>query len=173
MAFFQKVWFFFFDLQISKKNIPKNYPELEISISRQKRFTVIGGKSKFQAQDSFLEYYFLKIWRFEKQIALSEKKPPLSTRHKRLGWKFCHLQRSVNSTLIHIGNLASRFLLCALKSAREIITGFALSLVLNPEVFDGETLVIDWSFVTVVTRKSYCHHPLSFHKNKNPTRSQN
>ena len=70
----------------------------------------------------------------------------------------------------------SRFLcvlLCALKSAREIITGFALALVLNPEVFDGETFVIDWCFVTVVTRQSYCHHPLSFHKNKNPTRSQN
>ena len=64
-------------------------------------------------------------------------------------------------------------LLCALKSAREIITGFALALVLNPEVFDGETFVIDWCFVTVVTRQSYCHHPLSFHKNKNPTRSQN
>jgi hypothetical protein len=58
-------------------------------------------------------------------------------------------------------------------SGREIITGFALALVLNPEVFDGETFVIDWCFVTVVTRKSYCHHPLSFHKNKNPTRSQN
>ena len=37
-------------------------------------FTVIGGKFKFQVQDSFLEYFF---WRFEKQIALSEKKPPL------------------------------------------------------------------------------------------------
>ena len=29
---------------------------------------------KFQAQDSDLEYFF---WRFEKRIALSEKKPPL------------------------------------------------------------------------------------------------
>ena len=37
-------------------------------------FTVIGGKFKFQVQDSFLEYFF---WRFGKRIALSEKKPPL------------------------------------------------------------------------------------------------
>ena len=28
--FFQKVRFVFLNLQISKKNIPKNYPELEI-----------------------------------------------------------------------------------------------------------------------------------------------
>ena len=29
---------------------------------------------KFQVQDNFLEYFFLEIWRFEKRIALSEKK---------------------------------------------------------------------------------------------------
>ena len=40
-------------------------------------FTIIGGKFKFQAQDSFLEYSFFEIWRSEKRIALSEKKPPL------------------------------------------------------------------------------------------------
>jgi hypothetical protein len=27
-------------------------------------FTVIGGKFKFQVQDSDLEYFFLEIWRF-------------------------------------------------------------------------------------------------------------
>ena len=37
-------------------------------------FTVIGGKFKFQVQDSDLEYF---LGRFEKHIALSEKKPPL------------------------------------------------------------------------------------------------
>ena len=41
-------------------------------------FTVIGRKFKFQAQDSYLEYFFLEIERFEKRIALSEKKPPLT-----------------------------------------------------------------------------------------------
>ena len=35
----------------------------------------MGGKFKFQAQDSDLEYLF---WRFEKRIALSEKKLPLA-----------------------------------------------------------------------------------------------
>ena len=38
----------------------------------------MGGKFKFQVQDSFLEHlFFLEIWRFEKRIALSEKKQPL------------------------------------------------------------------------------------------------
>jgi hypothetical protein len=37
-----------------------------------------GGKFKFQAQDSFLEYFiFFEFWRSEKRIALSEKKAPL------------------------------------------------------------------------------------------------
>jgi hypothetical protein len=74
VAFFQKVRFVF---QISKKKcIPKNYLEIVISISRLLQYTVIGGKFKFkfQVQDSFWEYFF---WRFEKHIALSEKKPPL------------------------------------------------------------------------------------------------
>ena len=34
----------------------------------------MGGKFKFQVQDSDLEYLF---WHCEKHIALSEKKPPL------------------------------------------------------------------------------------------------
>ena len=42
--------------------------------------TAIGGKFKLQTQDSLLEYFFLEIWRFEKRIALSEKKPPLAHR---------------------------------------------------------------------------------------------
>ena len=37
----------------------------------------MGGNFKFQVQDSFLEYFFREIWRFKKQIALSEEKPPL------------------------------------------------------------------------------------------------
>ena len=39
-----------------------------------KLFTVMGGKFKFQVQDSDLEYL---SWQCEKHIALSEKKPPL------------------------------------------------------------------------------------------------
>ena len=51
---------------------------MKFKFSRQLQYTVIGGKFKFQAQDSFLEYFFFEIWRSEKRIALSEKKPPLS-----------------------------------------------------------------------------------------------
>ena len=58
MAFFRKCDSFF---KSPKKIFQKNYPALEIQISRKKHFTVIGGKFKFQAQDSFLEYFFLEI----------------------------------------------------------------------------------------------------------------
>ena len=37
----------------------------------------MGGNFKFQVQDSFFGIFFGEIWRFEKRIALSEKKPPL------------------------------------------------------------------------------------------------
>ena len=33
----------------------------------------MGGNFKFQPQDSFLEYFFWEIGRFEKRISLSEK----------------------------------------------------------------------------------------------------
>ena len=38
----------------------------------------MGGNFKFQAQDSFLEYFFGQIGRFEKRISLYEKKAPLT-----------------------------------------------------------------------------------------------
>ena len=42
-----------------------------------KLFTVFGGKFKFQGQDSDLDYFFFEVWRFDKPIALLEKKTPL------------------------------------------------------------------------------------------------
>ena len=57
VAFFQKVLFVF---QISKSQKKISYPELEIQISRQYHFTGIGGIFKFQAQDSFLEFFSLR-----------------------------------------------------------------------------------------------------------------
>ena len=39
-------------------------------------YTVIGGKFKFQAQDSFLEYFYFGD--LKNEFALSEKKPPLA-----------------------------------------------------------------------------------------------
>ena len=70
MAFFQKVRFVFQISQSTEKNIPKNYRELEIYNFRPYQNTVMGGNFKFQVQESFLEYFFL---RFEKQIALFER----------------------------------------------------------------------------------------------------
>ena len=64
VAFFQKVRFVFSNLQ--KKNTPKNYPELEIHNSCPEHDTVMGGNFEFQVQDSFLKYFALEIWRFEK-----------------------------------------------------------------------------------------------------------
>ena len=40
------------------------------------------GNFKFEVQDSFLEYFYLEIGRFEKWIALSEKMPPLALQLK-------------------------------------------------------------------------------------------
>ena len=46
--------------------------------------TVIGGKSKFQAQDSFSEYFLFEIWRCKKRITLSEKDNFSSNRKEQL-----------------------------------------------------------------------------------------
>ena len=59
---------------IQKKNISKNYPELAFKFPSNKKQDDIGGKFKFQAQDSFFGIFFLEIWRFKQRIALSEKK---------------------------------------------------------------------------------------------------
>ena len=74
VAFFQKVKLIFQISKSPKKNIPKDYPEFEIQNFRPYQNTVMGGNFKFQVQDSFSEYFLLEIWKFEKRIALSEKK---------------------------------------------------------------------------------------------------
>ena len=65
----------FSNLQISKEIYSKS---LSWAWNLNELFTVFGGKFKFQVQDSDLEYFVLEIWRFDKLIELSEKKPPLS-----------------------------------------------------------------------------------------------
>ena len=45
----------------------------------------MGGNFEFQVHDSFLECFFFEIGRFEKRIALSEKKPPLEGSSNRCG----------------------------------------------------------------------------------------
>ena len=51
--------------------------------------TILSLKFKFRVV--FLEYFFFEIWRFEKRIALSEKKPPLVCIKKKVGAKFTHV----------------------------------------------------------------------------------
>ena len=53
-----------------------------LDLQKLSQKTILSLKFKFHAQDSFLEYLYLDIWRFEKQIALSEQKLPLATRCK-------------------------------------------------------------------------------------------
>ena len=79
VAFFQRLRFVFPNLK-KKYIFQKTILSLKFKFSANKT-TVIGGKFKFQAQDSFLEYFFSEIWRSEKQIALSEKKPSLEPVH--------------------------------------------------------------------------------------------
>ena len=61
----------------------------------------MGRNFKFQVQDSDLEYFFFEIWRFEKRIALSEKKPPLE---KLLFFPNFHILSKLFKTCFMIGN---------------------------------------------------------------------
>ena len=78
-GFFSESAMCFSNLQTSKspnlknKNIQKTILILKFECCC---FTAIGGKFRFQVQDSFLEYFYFGVWRFEKHIPLSEKKPP-------------------------------------------------------------------------------------------------
>ena len=71
VAFFQKVWFVF---QISKKNIPNYYPELEIWIWC---LLLLAGNLNFKFRIAFWNIFIFGIGRFKKHIALSEKTQPL------------------------------------------------------------------------------------------------
>ena len=72
--FFRKCDAFFKSPNLQKKIFRKAILSLKFKFPAKLQYTVIGGKFKFQVQDSFLEYFF---WRFKKHIALSEKTPPL------------------------------------------------------------------------------------------------
>ena len=74
-------------------NIPNHYPELEL-------FTVMGGKFKFQVQDSDLEYLF---WRFDKPITLSEKKLTLEAEQFQRGLR-CELIIEIDNMKIEEGD---------------------------------------------------------------------
>ena len=63
MAFFRKRDAFFTSPNLKKKIFQK---------------AILNLKFKFQAQDSFLEYFFWRFGDLKKRIALSEKKPTLA-----------------------------------------------------------------------------------------------
>ena len=70
VAFFRK-W----DSLIKSLNLPKNYSKILSWVwNLNKLFTDMGGNFKFQTEDSFLEYVFCEIGKFEKRISLSEKR---------------------------------------------------------------------------------------------------
>ena len=82
-------------LQISKSPKWKYSKLLSWAWNLNLLFTVIGGKLNFKFK-IVIWNIFLEIWRFEKHIALSEKKPPLLERRARssiwvekLIWKHC------------------------------------------------------------------------------------
>ena len=74
VAFFKKCDLFFKPPSLQNKNILK---ELSWAWNLNLLFTVIGGKFKFKFRIVFWNIFILEIGRFEKRIALSEKKPTL------------------------------------------------------------------------------------------------
>ena len=85
-GFFQKVRCVF---QISKKDTPKTILNLKFKFPANS-YTVIGGKFKFQAQDSFLEYFYfgdLEIWKtsgtFRKKNTFRKPKTLIFTQYLR------------------------------------------------------------------------------------------
>ena len=77
MAFFSESAIRFSNLQISKKKIFQ-----KTILSLKFKFPANNSKQQIQIWNSNLKYFFfLEIWRFEKRIALSEKKPPLEVNY--------------------------------------------------------------------------------------------
>ena len=75
VAFFQKVKFIF---QISLQKIfQTNYSELEIQTSLHIKILLWAEILNFKFRIVFQNIFWGEIWRFEKRIPLSEKKPPL------------------------------------------------------------------------------------------------
>ena len=72
--FFRKCDSFFKSPNLQNKNIPKNYPELEIWIFC---LMLLAGSLNFKFRIVFWNISILEIGRFEKHIALSKKNPPL------------------------------------------------------------------------------------------------
>ena len=72
VAFFQKVRFVFLNLQISKKIFQKAILSLKFKFLTNNTLLLLAGNLNFKLRIAFWNIFF---WRFEKRIALSEKKP--------------------------------------------------------------------------------------------------
>ena len=85
VAFFQKVRFVFqISVNLQNKKNPNYYPELKIWICC---LLIMAGNLNFMFRIVIWNIYF---WRFEKWIALSEKKPPLALSLSRSrSWQKC------------------------------------------------------------------------------------
>ena len=69
---------FFKSPNLQKYIFQKTILNLEFKFPANNSKVLFGGKFKFQAQASFLEYFSFEIWRSVKRIALSEKRLPLT-----------------------------------------------------------------------------------------------
>ena len=67
----------FSNLQISKKKFQKTILNLKFKFPAYNTLLLLAGNLNFKFRIVFWNISFLEIWRFEKRIALSEKKPPL------------------------------------------------------------------------------------------------
>ena len=78
VAFFQKVRFVFQISKSQKKNIPKTILSLQFEFPTSNALLLLAGNLNFMLRIVFWNIFFFEIWRSEKRIALSEKKPPLA-----------------------------------------------------------------------------------------------
>ena len=68
---------FFKSPNFQKERFQKTILDLKFKFPSSNTLLLLAGNLNFKFRIVFLEYFFLEIWRFEKHIALSEKKPPL------------------------------------------------------------------------------------------------
>ena len=84
---FRKFDSFFWSPNLQKKLFQKTILSLKFKFSRQLQYTVIGGKFKFQAQDSFLEYFFLRFGDLKKFHRTFWKKATFSSTYSEISNK--------------------------------------------------------------------------------------
>ena len=77
VAFFKKVQCIVPISKSPKKIIPKTILNLKLKFPVNNTLLLLAGNSSIKFRIVFWNSFFFKIWRFEKHIALSEKKPPL------------------------------------------------------------------------------------------------